>query len=98
MGDQAFTWNWLQPVGNCFDHAQRSRAVRPFFMTSTSRSLRAARAGLLKLISFSTDRTIAFGYQRERMLLNSGREPLAIRYRRRTQTAGDGPTSQRRRR
>jgi hypothetical protein len=37
-----------------------------------------------------------FGYPRERVFLNSEREPLALRYRRRTQTAGDGPTSQRR--
>jgi len=34
--------------------------------------------------------TIAFGYPRERMLKNSGCAPLAIRDRRRTQTAGDG--------
>jgi hypothetical protein len=52
-------------------------------------------AGFFKLNLSARNGTTAFGYPRERMSLNSGREPLAIRYRRRTQTAGDGPWSQR---
>jgi hypothetical protein len=53
-------------------------------------------AGFFKLIP--SNGTTAFGYPGERMSLNSGHEPLAIRYRRRTQTAGDGQTTQTRRR
>ena len=37
--------------------------------------------------------TTAFVIRASALFLNSGREPFTFRYRRRTQTAGGGPTS-----
>ena len=81
---------------------EMARSVGHSLMSSISSLMAASSssrvfAGFFKCPSLSGRRngTTAFGYPRERMFLNSGREPLAIRYRRRPQTAGGGPTSQR---
>jgi hypothetical protein len=69
-----------RPFANVF-HLQPDRGFELF----------ARFCRLLQADSFTArNGTAAFGYPRQHGL-NSGRKPLAIRYRLRTQTTGDGP-------
>ena len=79
------TMEMARPVG----HSQMSSISSLIADSSSSRVF----AGFFKLFFHRAERDHAF--RASALFLNSGREPFTLRYRRRTQTAGGGPTSQR---